>query len=122
MMIEPGEMSRLVLVVLLTAGPLLAVLLRLNARDRHRQALLGAVSIQTPRELREVVAIRAHVGLLTGRRIVEIELSGVGRDELWRAGARWRAGLPAGVRLVVNGVVDRDLAASLTLRTATSGG
>ena len=30
MMMEPGEMSGLVLVVLLTAGPLLAVLLRLR--------------------------------------------------------------------------------------------
>jgi hypothetical protein len=91
-MLAQGEIARMLLVLLLTAGPLLAVLLRLNARDRRRQELLGAVARDTPRELRQAVVVRARVGLLAGRRTVEVELRDADRDELWRAGARWRAG------------------------------
>lgn len=40
------------------------------------------------------------------------------RDEIWEAMARWSAGLPPGVRLLVNGCLARGLAARFTVERA----
>jgi hypothetical protein len=56
--------------------------------------------------------------LLSGRSVVAVDMRWCGPDEIWKAVAHWRAGLPLGVRLLVNGSMDRGLATSFTIETA----
>ena len=109
--------AELLVVALFTVGPLIALMLLLNARDRREAALLETMWYLAPRDLRPLIAILAHCDLLSRMSVVEVDMWGCARDEIWDAIARWRAGLPPGVRLLVNGSMDRRLATSFTIET-----
>ena len=97
------ELGRILLVTLVGVGPVLGLALLLNARDRRREALLEAVWSLAPRELRHLIAIQAHCGLLLRQRVIRVDMRDCARDEVWDAVARWSGGLPPGVRLIVTG-------------------
>jgi hypothetical protein len=103
------------LVISLTLGPVLGLTLFLNARDRRRAALLEAAWSLAPRGIRPLIAIEARPGPPWRRGVVEVDMRDCSRDEIWDAVARWSAGLPPGVRLVVAGGLARA-AASITVR------
>ena len=111
------EFGRLLLAALFTVGPTVGVMLLLNARDRRQAALLETMWSLSPRDLRHLITIEVHCALLSGRSVVEVDMWGCGRDEIWEAIARWSTGLPPGVRLLVNGSMDRGLAASFRVET-----
>lgn len=97
------EVGTFLLVALAGVGPVLGLALSLNARDRRRAALLEAAWSLAPRELRHLIAVEAHPGLLGRRGVVLVDMRDCSRDEIWDAVARWSAGLPPGVRLRVTG-------------------
>lgn len=109
---------QLLLVTLFTVGPVVGLMLLLNARDRRQAALLGTMWSVAPRDLRDLIAVQVRCALLSGGSVVEVDMRDCARDEIWEALARWCAGLPPGVRLLVSGSMDRGLAASFTVETA----
>jgi hypothetical protein len=76
------EFGRLLLVALFTTGFVVGLAALRNARDRRRAALRETVWCLAPPHLCSVIAM-----------------------------ARWRARLPPGIRLLVNGTLEPDLAA-----------
>ena len=112
------EVGSFLLATLFGIGPVLGLALLLNARDRRRAALLEATWSLTPRELRHLIAIQVHCGLLLRRSAIRVDMRDCTRDEIWGAIERWSAGLPPGVRLVVNGGLAPDLAARVTVEPA----
>ena len=110
-----AELGRLLLVAFFMVGPVVGLMLVLNARDRREQALLERAWALAPRELRDRTTIRVHCRLLSMRRLVEADVWGCTRDEIGGAIARWCTGLPPGARLVVNGI-DRGVSARFARR------
>lgn len=106
------------LVVTLTVGPVLALMLLLNARDRRKATMLDAAWRLALEDLRDQIAIQIHSPLLSRHSVVAVDMCECSRDEVWEAIARWYAGLPPRARLVVNGSMDRGLQASFTVETA----
>lgn len=104
----------MLLVALCTVGAVLGLLLRLNARDRLQTTLLGTIGSLTPRGVRDQV----QWALLSGRSVVAVDMWCCGPDEIRKATARWRAGLPLGARLLAKGSTDRGLETSFMLETA----
>ncbi len=94
---------------------------RLNARDRRRAAVLETMWCLAPPRLRDVIAIEAHSALLSATSVVTVDMSwGCTRDEIWDAVVRWRAGLPPGIGLLVNGRVTPGLVARVSVDIAES--
>ena len=104
-------------VILFTVGPVLALLLLLNLRDRRHARLLDVVWQLAPRDLSDHVAIQVRCAVFTRRAVVTVDMHACSRDEIWVAIARWSTGLPPKVRLLVNGRVDLGVAARFTLET-----
>ena len=115
------DLTRLLLVAVLTVAVVLGLIALLNARDRRRAAVLETMWRLAPRRLRDVIAIEAHSALLSATSVVAVDMSwGCAGDEIWDAVVCWRAGLPPGVRLLVNGRVSPGLLARVSVDIAES--
>ncbi len=111
------QLGGLIVVALFTMGPVLAIMLLLNLRDRRQAALLERTWQLTPKDLSDQIAIQVRCGLISRRSVVIVNMHSCSRNEIWEALARWSASLPPQVRLLVNGKVDHGLSASFTLET-----
>jgi hypothetical protein len=107
----------LIVACVVGVGPVALLALLLNRRDRRAQGLVQAVATQLPAEaLRSDVALGVRCGLLSRRATVRLDLGRAASSEVWEMAARLRRGLPAWVRLEVDGHVDGPLAARRPVR------
>jgi hypothetical protein len=101
-----------------TAGPLVALLVLQNRRDRRESALLGAVLAEfASPKFRGRLATRVRCALLGRGSVVRMHILGGSRDEVWDALMRLALRVPPSVRLVVEGTMDPDSPAPFTLET-----
>jgi hypothetical protein len=97
----------------------LVVILLLNRRDRRRAALAEATWRLAPRPLASLIAIQVRRDLWGRRTVVEVDMYACTPDDVRGATARWRAGLPAGTRVRVNGHLDSGGAPTYATPTFT---
>ena len=105
----------------LTLGPILGLMLLLNARDRRQGRLLGLMLDLTPADVRDRIAIEVRSSAFSRRSVTAVDMCSCSREETWRAIGQWSANLPPTVRLQVNGRVDRGVPARFTVETAAQG-
>ena len=105
----------------LTLGPILGLMLLLNARDRRHDRLLGQMLDLTPRDLHDRISIEVRSSAFSRRSVTAVDMCSCSREETWRAIGRWSANLPPTVRLQVNGRVDRGVPARFIVETARRG-
>ena len=102
----------LVVACLAGAGPILLVAVLQNRRDRRAEALLHAVASQLPAEvLRSDVALEVRCRLVGRGATVRLDLGLAPSARIWEIATQLRRGLPAWVRLEVDGRVDGPAAA-----------
>ena len=109
------QLGGLILVALVTMGPVFGLLLLLNRRDRHCDALLEKVWERIPKELSSLIAVQVSCALFSSRSVVTVDMQACSRDEIWEAIARWSPHLPPRARLLVKGTVDRGPSGGVTL-------
>jgi hypothetical protein len=115
------QLGGLVLLVGMTYAPVVGLLGLLNLRDRRQSTLLGTVLGQLPwRELRGRLAIHARCALLSRRGLVRLDMRACSRDEIWEAVGRVSRSLPPSVRLVIDGTVDPQFPAAVTVEATGS--
>ncbi len=102
----------LLVACLVGVGPVMLLAILQNRRDRRAQALLHVVARQLPAEtLRSDVAVDVRCRLLSRGATVRLDLGRVPSPRMWDIAAQLRRGLPAWVRLEVDGRVDGPQAA-----------
>jgi len=107
----------LVLACVLGVGPIVLLAILQNRRDRRAQALFHEVASQLPSEaVRSDVALDVRCRLLSRGATVRLDLGRVSSPHIWETAVRLRRGLPAWVRLEVDGHVDGPLAVPRSLR------
>jgi hypothetical protein len=112
------EVTRIVLGSAITFGPVVVLLSLLNRRDRRTSQWRDVVLSQLPwHELRGLVGIQVHAGVLTRRSVVRLDMLACTCGQIWDAVLRLSRVLPPHVRLAVNGTVDRRLTTTFTLET-----
>jgi len=99
---------------------LIGLLLCLNARDRRRDALLAGMLDSVPRALRSAIAIHVRCSLLSGRAVVDVDMTSCTCTEVCAQVAQWRRGLPPGVRLMARGRTGRGLTHDFTIDIAAT--
>lgn len=110
------QLGGLILMVGITYGPVVGLLELLNLRDRRRSWLLGSVMKElAARHFSGRIAVHVHCALLSRRSVVRLDMRGCSRDEIWQALARLSRSLPPAVRLRVDGIVDPECPAPVTL-------
>lgn len=110
------QLGGLVLMVAMTYAPVVVLLGLLNLRDRRQSRLLGNVMKELPaREFGGRLAVQVRSALLSRRGVVTLDMRACSRDEIWEAVARLCRSLPPAVRLLVDGTVDPQCPAPVTL-------
>lgn len=98
-------------------GPVMLLAVLQNRRDRRARALLHEVAGQLPSEaLRSDVAVDVRCRLLSRGATVRLDLGRAPVLRIWETAAQLRRGLPAWVRLEVDGRVDGVQAAPRPVR------
>jgi hypothetical protein len=98
-------------------GPIALVAVLQNGRDRRARALFHEVASQLPSEaLRSDIALEVRCSLLSRGATVRLDLGRTSSPDIWDTATRLRRGLPAWVRLEVNGHVDGPRAVPHPLR------
>ena len=88
-------------------GPIALLAVLQNRRDRRARVLFHEVASQLPAEaLRSDVAVDVRCRLLSRGATVRLDLGHASFPHIWETAARLRQGLPAWVRLEVEGHVD----------------
>lgn len=106
----------LVLMVGMTYAPVIGLLELLNFRDRRESRLLGSVMKElAARHFSGRIAVHVHCALLSRRSVVKLDMRACSHDEIWLTVARLSRTLPPTVRLRVDGVVDPQCRAPVTL-------
>jgi hypothetical protein len=112
-----ADVLSLLVACLAGVGPIALLAALQNARDRRARALFHAVAGQLPSEtLRSDVALDVACRLLSRRATVRLDLGSAPTPHVWETAARLRRGLPAWVRLEVEGCVDGPLAVPRPVR------
>jgi len=107
----------LVLACVAGVGPIALLAVLQNRRDRRARALFHEVASQLPSEtVRSDVALAVRCRLLSRSATVRLDLGRVSSPHIWETAARLRRGLPAWVRLEVDGHVVGPLAVPCQLR------
>jgi hypothetical protein len=107
----------LVLACVAGVGPIALLAVLQNRRDRRAQTLFHEVAVQLPSEaLRSDVALEVRCGLLSRGATVRLDLGRASSPHIWETAARLRRGLPAWVRLEVDGHGDGLLGVARPLR------
>ena len=115
------QVGGLLLAIALTYGPVVGLMALLNLRDRRQLRVLGTVLKQfASRDLLSRVAIRIRCALLSPRSVVAIDMRACSRDEIWETVGRLSRTLPPSVRLVVDGRVDPEFPATVTVEATGS--
>ncbi|MCI0372096.1 MAG: hypothetical protein L0214_12170 [candidate division NC10 bacterium] len=112
------QLAGLGIFLALTFGPLVALLVLLNVRDRRQSLLLAAVLRQVAfPDYRGRVAAEVRCAMFSRRSVVRFYMLAWSRDEIWDAIARLSRVLSPHVRLVVEGRLDREFPARFTVET-----
>lgn len=112
-------LGRLLMALATTIGPVAVLLMLRNGRDRRELELLGDVmSALNSKDLRERIAVGVRCALLLRRGVVTVDMRACTGEEIWDAVWRVSSRLPPSVRLEVDGTVDPQLAATLTVQPA----
>ncbi len=115
------QLGGLLVVIALTYGPLVALMVLLNLRDRRKSRLHRTVLKQfASRDLRGRVAIQVRCALLSPRSVVAIDMRACSRDEIWEAVGHLSRSLPPCIRLVVDGMVDPQSPATFTVEATST--
>ncbi|MCI0370456.1 MAG: hypothetical protein L0214_03530 [candidate division NC10 bacterium] len=110
------QVGGFVLMVRMTYGPVVALLGLLNLRDHRQSRLLGSVMQWfPPREFGGRLAVQVRCALLSPRSVVTLDMRACSREEIWQAVARLSRSLPPGVRVLVDGTIDPQCPAPVTL-------
>ncbi len=116
------EVTGLAITLVMSVGPLGLLVGLLNRRDRREAALLDAVAGQfSAVTVRSDITLQVRCRLLAGRAAVRVNMGACSREEIWEAITRLRRTLPAPVRLTVEGRVDHQPPARLTVEALTGG-
>jgi hypothetical protein len=101
------RLGQLVLGFMAVTGPLIIMLMLLEARDRRESSLYGIIlkRLSSP-NLRGLFSFRIRHGLLSGRNTVIVDLWGCSSEQIWDTTMLLSMSLPPEVRLVVNGTMD----------------
>lgn len=103
-------------ILVLTLGPVVALVELLNLRDRRQLTLLNTVCAQfSAQAVRSDIAVQVHCALFSRRSVVTVDMRACSPDEIWDAIMRLSQRLPPHVRLVVDGTVNRQLPATFTV-------
>jgi hypothetical protein len=117
---RPMVFLRFVVGVAVIFGPVLALLILLNRRDRCISRLCLAVSEPLAlAELRGRIAVQVQCAVLSGGSTVNIDILACTYREMWDIFTRVASRLPPRACLLVNGVVGQQAARQLTLETMT---
>lgn len=107
-----------IILAVLTFGPSLGYSWLLDLRDRRQSRLRATVLEQLgPSPARDRVEVRVHGALLSRRSIVTLDMRACSHEEIWDTIARLSQSLPPHARLVVDGMTNRQLPVTLTVRT-----
>jgi hypothetical protein len=107
----------LVLACVAGVGPIALLAVLQNRRDRRARMLFNEVASQLPSAaLRSDVAVEVRCRLLSRGATVRLDLGRASSPHIWETAARLRRGLPAWVRLEVDGHMDGPLAVARPLR------
>lgn len=107
-----------IVLAVLTLGPALVLAWLLDHRDRRQSRLLGTLFEQLSASgVRDRVAVRARCALFSQQSVVTIHMNACSREEIWDTIARLSQRFPPHVRLVVDGMGDRQLPVTLTVKT-----
>lgn len=101
------RLGQLILGFIAITGPLIVLILILEARDRRESKLYGIIlkQLNSP-GLRGLFSFRVRLGLLFRRDIVILDLWGCSSEQIWGTTVPLSMSLPPEVRLVVNGTMD----------------
>jgi hypothetical protein len=103
-------------------GPIALLLALQNRRDRRAETLFNEVASQLPAEgLRSDIALDVRARLFFRGATVRLDLGNASSPQLWETAARLRRGLPASVRLELEGRLDGPLAGPRLLRITVEG-
>jgi hypothetical protein len=112
-----ANLLSLALACIVGVGPIAVLALLQNRRDRRVQALFHEVANQLPAEaLRSDIALGVRCQLLSRGATVRLDLGHASSPQIWETAAKLRRGLPAWVRLEVEGHVDGPLAVPRPVR------
>jgi hypothetical protein len=112
-----ASLLSLVLAWIAGVGPIALLMALQNRRDRRARVLFHDVASQLPSgALRSDVALDVRCGLLSRAATVRLDLGCASSPHVWETATRLRRGLPAWVRLEVDGHVDGPLAVPRPLR------
>ena len=98
-------------------GPVIVLLLILNARDRRESTLRGIVfeQLRSP-DLRGLFTFRIRHALFLGSSVVDVNLWDCSKEQIWNTTTRLSIHLPLEVRLIVTGTMDREHKVGFTLK------
>jgi hypothetical protein len=106
-----SDVVSLIVACVVGVGPIALAAALLNQRDRRAQALFSEVARQLPSEaLRSDAALDVRCRLFFRGATVRLDLGRASSPHIWETAARLRRGLPAWVRLEVDGQVEGPLA------------
>ena len=90
-------------------GPVIVLLLILNARDRRESTLRGIVfeQLRSP-DLRGLFTFRIRHALFLGSSVVIVNLWDCSKEQIWDTTTRLSISLPSEVRLIISGTMDRE--------------
>jgi hypothetical protein len=93
---------------MIATGPVIILLLILNARDRRESTLRFIVlkQLSSP-NLKGLFSFRIRRGSLLGRNTVTLNLEESSREQIWDTTMHLSMNLPPEARLVVNGTMDQ---------------
>jgi hypothetical protein len=112
-----ADLLSLIVACVAGVGPIALLLALLNRRDRRARALLNEVASQlTAEALRSDITLDVRARLLSHGATVRLDLGNASSPQIWETAARLRRGLPAWVRLEVEGRLDGALAGPRPVR------
>jgi hypothetical protein len=107
----------LLVACLVGVGPVMLLAVLQNRRDRRARALFHVAASQLPSEaLRSDVALDVRCRLFSRGATVRLDLGHAPAPRIWETAAELRHGLPAWVRLEVEGRVEGRLAVPRPVR------
>ena len=106
-----ADLLSLIVACVAGVGPIALLLALQNRRDRRARTLFNEVASQLPPEaLRSDIALDVRARLLSRGATVRLDVGNASSPQIWETAAGLRRGLPASVRLEVEGRLDGTLA------------
>jgi hypothetical protein len=103
------HISHLLVGFMILFGPVIVLLLILNARDRRESTLRGIVfeQLRSP-DIRGLFTLRIRHALFLGSSVVIVNLWDCSKEQIWDTTTRLSISLPSEVRLIISGTMDPE--------------